>query len=549
MAASKSTKNPEVLAETANSVFSGISSFFIVVVLLIFPLFVTKDHYYSILRAKYSFYYITILIMLGIVLFVSLIFCFVDQMEYGGYNRKRLFKSLSPRVLWKRLTIMDKTLLVFWFAAALATVQSDYVYESFWGNEGRYSGLFLLSLYILTVFVIGKLGKFKRWHLGLFLFAGALVCLFGITDYFRMDILSWKAGIKTGQQDSFVSTIGNVNTYTAFVALVMGTAAGLFITEHKNVLRACGYYVVLIISYFAIIMGESDNAYLAVGAMFALLPLVLFATRRGIRQYLILAASLATVLKCVAFINVKYAGTVITLTGLFKALTGHRMLTYIVIALWAAVIVLYIGDRSLFKDKEDRIGKWLRILWAALLAAAFVTVVWILYDANFGGHAEKYQEFSQYLIFNDAWGTHRGYCWRIGWESYVKQPIHHKLFGFGPDTYGILVKPFREESISTYGVYFENAHNEYFQYLTTVGVFGVLAYIAFLIASCALMVKNLKKKPWVMASLLAVICYAAQAVVNINLPIATPIMWMLLAGAAALCRADGEKTADDGASV
>ena len=74
-------------------------------------------------------------------------------------------------------------------------------------------------------------------------------------------------------------------------------------------------------------------------------------------------------------------------------------------------------------------------------------MAFVLYDANLGGHAELYSALSQYLVFDDDWGTNRGYCWRIGWQSYRELPFLHQLFGFGPDTYGILTWDFRQDAL------------------------------------------------------------------------------------------------------
>lgn len=50
-----------------------------------------------------------------------------------------------------------------------------------------------------------------------------------------------------------------------------------------------------------------------------------------------------------------------------------------------------------------------------------------------------------------------------------------------------------------------------------------------------------KECAWILAPVLAVLCYGAQAVVNINLPIATPIMWAMLAIGLALTREKAEQ--------
>ncbi|MCB6611169.1 O-antigen ligase family protein [[Clostridium] symbiosum] len=533
MAKATPKKDPNALAEVAGNVFAGIMAVFTFVVLAVFPLYY-HNYYFDILKAKYKFYWITVVAMAVICLIVALVFLFVDRMEYDGVNTKRFFSHFRFDSL-KKQPAAYKFLILFLILAAISTLLSDYKFESFWGNEGRFSGLFLISLYALGVFMIGKLGKIKKWYLDLFLLSGVLVCLFGITDYFRMDLLHWKAGVTTTQADSFTSTLGNINTYTAYVALVLGVACGLFTTE-KNIFRNIWYFIVLLIGFFAIITGQSDNAYLALGAVFALFPLALFATRKGIIRYITVIASFMSVIKVIDEINKKMAEKVIGLSGIFDVLVRHKYLEVIVIALWLLVAVLYIGDRVLMKDKEDKVGKWLRITWFCLIAAGVAAVIAVLYDANFGPNPEKYSSLSGYLVFNDSWGTNRGYCWRIGWESYMQQPLIHKLFGFGPDTFGILTWPFRQDSLDTYGVFFESAHNEYFQYLVTMGPFTMIAYILFLVSSCARMFRYAKVQPWILAPLGATVCYGAQALVNINLPIATPVMWALLAVGLAMCK-------------
>ena len=59
--------------------------------------------------------------------------------------------------LKQTLTVPDIALLLFLIIAALSTALSDYVFESFWGNEGRLSGLFLLLLYGISFFIISRL--------------------------------------------------------------------------------------------------------------------------------------------------------------------------------------------------------------------------------------------------------------------------------------------------------------------------------------------------------------------------------------------------------
>lgn len=545
MAKNIPTKDPDTLAEVAGKVFSGIITVFTLIVLAVFPLYY-HNYYFDILKAKYKFYWITIVAMLAVCLVTALVFCFVDWMECGSVNTKRFFSRFKPEHL-KKQPLAYKMLAGFWIFTAISTLLSDYRYESFWGNEGRFSGLFLITLYTAGVFVVGKLGRVRKWHLDLFLLSGLLVCLFGITDYFRMDILGWKSYVESKQVDMFTSTLGNINTYTAFVALVLGVSGGLFATE-ENLFRRLWYFAVTAVGFFAIITGQSDNAYLTLGALFALLPFALFGTWRGVAGYATLAATFATVIRVIARINEEMADTVLGLKGIFDVLADHEKLGDIVIALWVLSAVLWgISFFMTRGGRKDHIGLWLRGIWLVIVAVAAVAVLYVFYDANFGDTPEKYAAYAKYLVFNDNWGTNRGYCWRIGWESYKKLPALHKLFGYGADTYGILTWDFRQEAIDMHGVFYESAHNEYLQYLVTIGPFAVLFYVLFLGSGCAAMMKAFGKKPWVVGPCAAVICYAVQAVVNINLPIATPVMWWLMALGLAVSRESAkekQKTGD-----
>ena len=103
-------------------------------------------------------------------------------------------------------------------------------------------------------------------------------------------------------------------------------------------------------------------------------------------------------------------------------------------------------------------------------------------------------------------------------ECFNQFPLRKKIIGFGPDTFGIVLLNKTKGNI--YGQTFDNAHNEYLHYLVTVGFAGLIAYLAFLISFAVRVIHRANKNQYV--------CYSAQAFVNLNLPIATPIMWMLL---------------------
>ena len=535
----KTTEYKDDFAETCSDIISGTISVFLLLLVTVFPL-IMHDSYFDILETKYQCYYIIILGMLIVVFVLAAIMLMIDQMEHQGKHTVRLFAKLHPRN-WKTTFCMaDIAVITFWLILVVSTLQSEYLYESLWGNEGRYSGLFLLTLYVVSYFIISRFWKVKGWILEAFLLSSLIICCIGITDYFQMDIMNLRVKIKPEQSTIFTSTLGNINTYTAYLALMLGVAAAMFATAKKTA-RVIWYYICMVAGFFAIIMGCSDNAYLALAVLFGFLPLALFKSRTGMKRYLLMLATFGTVIQCIDFINQAYAEVVIGLDSLFQLLVNFSGLMYVVVALWLIYIAVIIFDKN-NQAATDETGTVLVRAWSGLLVACVLIVCFLMYDANIAGNAERYGGLGRYLVFNDSWGTNRGYIWRKSVEIYQGFPFMHKLFGYGPDTFGILTTGnFRVEMVYATGQVFDSSHNEYLQYLVTIGALGLTTYVVFLVSAGWRMAVRRNWNGYIVGCLFAVLCYGAQALVNLNLPIATPIMWLLLSVGMAACRGDEEK--------
>lgn len=508
------------------------ASVYTLALLCIFP-FVVHNKYFDILPTKYQAY--------AVLTCAALIFTVIYLIASGAAVRG--IQSLRNGSWKGHLSVVDWSVLAFEAIIIISTLQSEFPYESFWGNEGRYTGLFTMSLYVFSYFFISRFLRWKNWYLDAFLGGGILACLWGITDYFRMDIFHFKERIASNA-DSFTSSFGNINTYTIYVAMVIAVAAALFVTS-QSVWRSFYYYICFVIGMFAIIMGESDNAYLSLGILFALLPLYTFTKGQAVRRYAVLTATIFTIARCIEWINVTYADTVIGINSLFSFLAGHDKIMVMIGVSWALAAALYLLKFAVKKESKTVLLA-LRIGWGVLLAAAFAAVCWMLYDANFAGHQDRYQAIAKYIVFNDNWGTNRGFAWRISWENFKNFPLLHKIFGFGPDTFGIITtfNNYKEMS-EIYHVTFDNAHNEYLHFLLTIGAAGLAAYLSFLVSAFVKMTGRAAKNPLILASLLAFACYCTQAVVNLSVPITAPFMWAFLAMGLAIVRAENKQKASE----
>ena len=500
---------------TINSWTAGIFS---MVILAVFPL-VYRDYYFDILNYKTEFYYKSVMVFAAVFVLVNVIFVCLAVYHNRGDAR---FGGL-------RLKAADWAMLAFVSAALISTVQSDYAEAALWGSEGRFSGLVLLVAYGFTYFAISRSLSLRQWYLDLFLGTGMLVCSMGILQYFRLDPLGFKRQMDPGQYAMYASTIGNINTYTSYIAMLVGMSAVLFYLECGRV-RKTWYLVSFTISLFALITGISDNAYLALLALLMIFPLYGFQTMKGVRDYCLILAILCSEFCFIHWIIRTWPGSTLEINGLFQVISGLPGLAYAAAGIWILYGGLCLARRRLppehFLMGKGKVG---RRIWALVLAAALLGAACALYDVNVLGNGERYGGLAGYLRINDDWGTYRWYNWRIGLESYRQFPLVHKLFGSGPDTYGIItIQGYYDEMVNRYGEVFDSAHNEYLQYLVTMGAVGLAAYVSLLALSVREMIRRAKERPYVMAIVFAVACYGAQAAVNISVPIVTPVMMTLL---------------------
>lgn len=494
---------------------------YVFLILVIFPLFFT-NFYYNILKSKYLFFCVT---SIG---------CAVILLVYSLYKGIPVLpRRLDIKDLWRGFSFPDKSLIIFYVCLIISTISSDFKSQAFWGNEGRLTGLFYYSIVLIIYFIVTRLYRFNEKVLNIAMGVGVLACLFGITDYCKMDLLHFKAELSSRQKSIYVSTFGNINTYTVYVGIVLAMAVILFATA-KCWQRAAFYYVCSIVFMFALIMGQSDNAYLSLAAILGFSPLYLFRDRRGIRRYGITVASFFTVVQCVDYINQTFPQHVYGIKGVFNIIANLSFLHILVIALWIAAALLWVICRG-----DGPVSKIWRFVWLGLLILCAVALVFALCDVNLAGNGEKYGRLKKYLLFRDSWGTNRGFVWRISLEMFGGFSVFRKLFGFGPETFGILTNMhYYNEMVKVYQQIYDSAHNEYLQFLVTVGIAGLASYLSFMLSSVVRMVKRGVEKPHVMAVVMAIAAYMTQAIVNINVPVVAPFLLMLLMVALSECRSE-----------
>lgn len=515
---------------------ASLCGIYALIVLAVFPL-VFHDYYFDIVDVKYIFYWVTSLIFIVLSLVTLCVLrvrgkkTALDTSGESASGKRRGLAFLKDfRASWPVWM-----LIIFWVNTLISTLQSEFLYESVWGNEGRYTGLFLISIYTVTTLLLVFFSEPKRWYLDAFLFTSCIVEILGILDYGGLDILQFgRFGEQVGEMKIFTSTIGNVNFYTSFLSFGVAVAVVYCVAE-KNSRRQFVYTLLTVIAYTALILGQSDSAYLTIGCLFALLPFAFFRNRKGVFRVAVQYVLFAWIMCFLGFLNEVFR-TVVADGGILLAVGGSLGFRILTLLMTGMVVALYLWQK---KESSQKAGnpqdaammKRLRLVWGGLVLAAFLIVAFILYDANALGHADRYAALRRYVLFNDDWGTERGFAWRVGLTAWWQQPLIHRLFGYGPETFGILTWEYRKASTNAYGIIFDSMHNEYLQNLVTMGPIGMLSYLGLIIGSVIVIWKTAKsaeERTWLFAAAFAIACYGTQAMVNISMPIVAPVMWVLI---------------------
>ena len=508
---------------------STLMTIYVLFYLCVFPL-ATRDKYFDILQFRFQLYWIPTLVYGILFLVLGLLYLLSDKRSNGGALTTKLKENLKWSVLKTKLTKTDICFVALIFIMALSVLFADYQYEALWGSRGRFNGLVLWLMFFIAYGLVTRFYHFKKWHLYAYLIAACLPEIWGITDFFLLDLLHFHTGAAADYIYTFVSSVGNINTYTNMVALHFGASVTLF------VLSDCKWeklltFVAVVISSFAIVMGISDNGLLAAGAIFAFLPFVAWTSRQHIIRYFVTFSIFATSVLVTAYLTTQHAtiavadgGSVLVTIGKTKA---FMLLTA---ALWLfTMVIAAMFHRKKSDEQEAKTARVARRIWLALFIVAVVAVIVVLVDANSGRHPEIWESYKNVLIFSDTWGTGRGINWRFAWEFFTeKSSFLDKLIGNGPDTYYIITMDNFKHLMKDagYGI-FDSAHNEYLECLVTIGVLGTIAYIGMLATSLRQMLKN-RKNVYAVACGFAILAYAVQAVVNIAIPITTPIFMILL---------------------
>ena len=526
-------KNHQSLSEIFSDIASGVTGVFVFIILVIFPLY-THDKYFDILGARYLFFKVWGIMLCAILAFLGILYLFIDAQNRASSPTalRRFVDSFKIHNLKKKIIPTDVFFLIMIISMTISTIGTQFKEEAFFGNAGRYQGLECWIIYFITYIAISRTFRFRTYYLDYAILAGVFASIWGVLDFFQLDPFGFFIGVGTTQRAMFASSIGNLNTYTNYTLIIFALASTLFVVE-KNYIKSVFYLVASIIACCGTIFGFSDNAVLGFAGFYLFLPFFVFKNRKYFLRYLI-TIDVLFISMFLFWFATKFPHNSIQGSFFLDLIRVPYMIyLFIPFTLLIALICFLFVKLTSNHNLDSPLPKQFLIVYVVIITLSFAVITYILLDMNvFKQRVDLWKTIpsSHQLVFNDNWGTHRGHNWRIAFTNFTQNfSWFQRLFGYGPDTYLIVSeRTFYEEMVTKYNEVYDSAHNEYINYLICEGLIGLVAYLGIFISGLKIGFKYLKNNIYILAAGMAVITYLVQAIVNIAIPITTPVFFALL---------------------
>lgn len=529
---------------------TGITSAFLLYMLVIYPL-ALHDHYFDITYTKYTVFKVGVILFaviwaMGLVIVLTGINAGGMKGRHAGGNVKVGTMDKLKAVICDGVYGTDICMVLFFISGVMSFIMAEDNKNAFTGAQGRYCGLaFMILIFIMYIIVSARVSNMeKMWSLisMVFVLVSSVTFIIAILQNIGFDPFKLLDGINRKQRNIYVSTFGNIDIFGSFICIALPLFMGLYVTEKSNIKRIV-YGIGVFAGFMAFIPANADVVFAGVGAA---IIAVLFATvymERVDRLFELVMLGSGGYLGMVLLR--KLVGTNgAKITG-FNRLSEHPALLVIIfaVALFIRVIIqVYINENKdeiyINKNKsevyinkqKDRTGIKLIIVLAVVLISGIAVIIY--------GIKNNLAMFD----FNDKWGSYRGYIWRRVTGLYGELPFVQKIFGHGNESIRSLMDDrFYDEMLQVTGTVYDNAHNEYLQYLVTQGLFGMLSYGGVVVTAVIAGVKKIKKSPYILGLLLAVVSYGVQAIFNVNQCITTPYMFIMTAMLIGMCRRASEE--------
>ena len=525
---SNTSKNKKTNSKYQRGVVPDIMSFSYAVFMLSIFLIYMNDKYFDITHTRELTF---IRGTLAFILFAVAAYGLEIYMM-GYFDKNSSFLGFLKAGEKHLLSLPEISIILFFFANLAALFNAPNKRSAWTGDTGRYFGLEIVTFITLMFLFLARRCYLSEIHFCIFVIVAAVASGMACLQHFGMDPFLLREKIIDKQKELFVSLFGNLNTYGSFLAMAVPGVAAVFIFAKKKmntIFAGVGLFIIAM----GIIPAKSDNVYLGAGAaMFMVLYLAIYYKRTF--WFMLSSAVTFAGLFVMAYMNRKWSGSQKHINGLAVIIENPKiMFGLLSVFVLTTVITYFVGRKVGDKLTQADLKKILLIMTFVILALGVIVV------------CEGVKRRISFFVFDDNWGTFRGYIWRRSVSLFEMASPRQKIFGYGNETIReLMVNNFNEEMVKITNKTYDNCHNELLQYLVTTGLFGMISYIMLFISGTIFMIRRCKGNCIAIAILAAFVGYAVQGTVYLNQPITTPLYFVLMAAGIGFVRREASKNAE-----
>lgn len=476
----------------------------------VFPLYLSDGYFYARHDKLNAFYILSSALI---------VLCTVS---YILFDKRTPAEKLESRLSLRKLSVTDLAVLAFLLSAIISTILSDYRISSLYGDDGRNNGLILILLYTAVYFIVSRSFS-ATWVIPMLVCTfSALIALLAVFNQFYWDPFGLYSELDAGQYDKFLSTIGNRNILSAFLCITFPISFMSFVFSEKR--HAMIFTATCTaINFCGILCSSSDSSILGT-TLFIILAVLFY-----LRDTKILLKIFAMISAMLIF--AKLILILSSVTDDYSMPFGIIQKYFIYGNNYPLIGIAVIITAILFIFRNRSISRNIQIISLVMSGISILTVIGIFVCYTYIDTTTKLSGVMKYFRFDDNWGTHRGFMWIRAFYIFGDGGIINKIFGFGPDSfknvmdffgYNNELKLFKNETTDC-------AHNVYLNYLVTVGIAGVASFVTAIISVIFRTIKKARNNKFAIIFASAVLCYSIQAIVNIDQPITTPLLVLMLA--------------------
>ncbi len=455
---------------------------------------------------------------------------------------------------WRGISLTDKFALLYFLTLVISYILTNYKDFARMGASGWFMGFWPQTILVGSYFILSGVvsEKMAKIALGLMVLASDVVFVLGILNRYGINPLGM-----TQSGPAFISTIGNINWYCGYWAVLCPLACALFVFAGEAESKQGA-------GHGRNTDGDARWEFLAifVRIFLGLSAMIGYATgiTQGSDSGLLTLAGLILILGLLAGYR---SGRFVTLLFLFATTTfglhllqtffpdrnqylttGYHLLVTSKFSYGALLVLglLLIGLKMpRFRELFYRFFRpfW-KILVGVILLVLGVGVILLVCNTLKPGSIGPLSE-NPLFVFNNRWGSSRGATWKFGYLTWASQDMLHKWIGVGPDCMAIYIQEGPDVALQTIvRDYFgnsrlTNAHGEWLTVLVNTGILGLVGFAGMIVSAIIGFIKQ-NKSILTMACGVAIFCYSVNNIFSFETTMNTTQLYIILGIGAALIR-------------